>query len=100
MEVILRGGDGMDVREFKVKTLIREKANFVVGGWENSIADGHIETMPAVEDMEAEIYGEVMSARWVELKAGLALIKKDIRFLGTKRIKELISTITAEVLET
>ncbi len=87
------------LREIKVAALVREKANWVVGGWENSVTDGHLDTMPPVEDMEAEIYDEVLSAKWVEMKAGLVPITEDIRFLGTKRIKELITIITAEVIE-
>jgi len=34
--------------------------NYTVGGWENAIADGLEEAMPAFEQMQAEIYDYVI----------------------------------------
>ncbi len=90
---------GLCMRERNVNLLIRERANWVIGGYENSVSDGIIEEMPPVEKMEKEIYNEVMSTNHIQIKAGLLEIKKDIRFLGKEKIVRTIHIMTELILQ-
>lgn len=80
----------MNVREQTVKKLIKQKINWVVGGYENAVSDKHIEEMPSREQIADEVYQEVIDSKYLEIGAGLMPIQKDIRFLGKQRIKQLI----------
>ena len=80
-----------DIRTLLVERVVDSSVNWVIGGYENSVADGHIDEMPSQEQMEAEIYDEVMATDYVEVAGGLKQIKKDIRFLGTETIKQMIT---------
>ena len=87
-----------DIRLRLVGKLVYSQANWVIGGWENSVTDGHIDAMPPREEMEAQIYDGVINATYVELAGGLRPIKTDIRFLGTAKIKEMITQATTKIL--
>lgn len=79
-----------EMREKIVKMVIKESFCEIVGGEENSLADGQIEKMPSIEDLKQWVYDSVMKADNVWTKMGKMSVKKDVRFLGTERIKELI----------
>lgn len=78
------------MREKIIKMVIKESFCEIVGGEENSLADGQITEMPAIEDLKQWVYDSVMDADRVWTKMGEISVKKDMRFLGTERIKELI----------
>lgn len=75
---------------------IRHGYNWVVGGLENSVQDGHLEKMPPVEEMFNEVYAEVTSCTFDEgfcdskaapvcmRFAGKAFVKKYIAYLFSK----------------
>lgn len=66
-----------------------EASNWVVGGWENSVADGHDEEMPSHEELAQEIYQTVMTTTTFEgIQGGPPL--KEIRFAGEAFIRERI----------
>ncbi len=63
----------------KLRQLAKQKFNYVIGGYANMFEDMDIDTMPILfEVMFDEIVDEVC---------------KDIRFLGTDRIKEIIKEV-------
>lgn len=45
---------------------IRYGYNWVIGGLENSVQDGHLDEMPAVEEMFKDVYDEVISCTFDE----------------------------------
>ena len=75
---------------------IRHGYNWVVGGLENSVQDGHLDKMPPVEEMFNEVYAEVTSCTFDEgfcdskaapvcmRFAGKAFVKKYIAYLFSK----------------
>jgi len=77
-------------REMLVARVIKEETNYVIGGYENSIQDGMMTEMPNKESLLAEIYAAVIASKGVQVGGGIMPVKKDIRFLGTARVKELI----------
>lgn len=87
------------IREKLVKKLVKEQTNWVIGGHENNILDGHTTKMPARELLESEIYQEVMNAKYVESGNYLVPIKKDIRFLGSAVIRGMITERVTKVLK-
>lgn len=48
------------------KTQLKNAYNWIVGGHENSLQDGHIEELPSVEDMFNEVYDEATSILYEE----------------------------------
>jgi hypothetical protein len=46
--------------------------------------------MPPIEALQAGIYTEVMATKVIERGGMLVGVSKEIRFLGTKHIKEMI----------
>lgn len=78
-------------REEMVMRLIAQKYNWVVGGFENEILDGERDQMPTQQTIEEHIYDEVMDADGLEVGFNIFPIKKDIRFLGTEKIKKMIN---------
>lgn len=73
-------------RENMVKMVVKEQVNMVLGGYENSLLDGHIQEMPTHDDLVNEIYQEVMNANEVETPFGMMKVQKDIRFFTKERI--------------
>ena len=75
---------------------IRPGYNWVIGGLENSVQDGHLDKMPPIESMFEEVYDEVMSCTFNEgfcdskaapvcmRFAGKAFVKKYIAYLFSK----------------
>lgn len=63
---------------------IMEEINWIIGGYENAISDGHIEKMPTREDLIQEIYGAVTS------DGAHQDVVKEIRLAGKKFIIERI----------
>lgn len=78
------------VREEIIKMVVKEQINMVLGGYENSILDGHITEMPGHEELVQEVYQEVMNADVVETPIGMMKVKKDIRFFTKERIMAYI----------
>lgn len=69
----------------KATRVIKSKTNFVIGGYENEISDGLREEMPDEWALTEEIYDEVVnSPGWDELA------RRDLRFLGTYTLKDMI----------
>ena len=79
----------MDQRERLVRKVVRECFNEVVGGYENSVLD-YGTPLPPTEQMFEEVYGEVMHCRMVGGFNGPQLVEKDIRFLGSARIRPAV----------
>jgi hypothetical protein len=80
-------------RESLVKKVIRQEANWVIGGYENGIADGKLSEMPSKEALTKEVYTAVMNSDVVEVGGGLIPVRKDIRFLGKERLQFLVAEI-------
>jgi hypothetical protein len=76
-----------NTREMVAYKVVEQAYGWVVGGYENSIMDGHITEMPDNEQLVDEIYDEVMQT---ENLGRFLPVKKDLRFIGKKRIEELI----------
>ena len=73
---------------------LRGAYNLVVGGYENSVQDGDMEEMPAVEDLFNEVYGEAMSTRY-GMVGGLSISGGDapicMKFAGKAFIREQLA---------
>ena len=76
-----------NVREMLVKQVIRQEMNDVLGGLENSLMDKLIEEMPPREEIAEMVYSQVMKQDVVEFPSGIISVKKDIRFIGSERIR-------------
>lgn len=79
-------------RELLVRVLATDVANWVLGEYENTIQDGQMakEDMPDDNELVEIIYEEVLASKYVTIKGKNILIEKDIRFLTTTRLKEII----------
>lgn len=64
--------------------------NWVVGGYENSVEDGHIEQVPDYEELFSEIYYEVLHCTNFEGFNGNGPIK-EVRFAGVDFIEAHIA---------
>ena len=63
--------------------------NWVVGGYENAVEDGHMEKVPTHQELAEEIYQTVMTC--TTLDGGQIMYPaKEIRFAGEKWIRERI----------
>lgn len=75
---------------------LRGAYDFVVGGYENSVQDGDMEEMPAVEDLFNEVYGEAMSTRY-GMVGGLSISGGDapicMKFAGKAFIREQLAKL-------
>lgn len=73
---------------------LRGAYDFVVGGYENSVQDGAMEEMPAVEDLFNEVYGEAMNTRY-DMTGGLSISGGDapicMKFAGKAFIREQLA---------
>ena len=69
---------------------------YVLGGYENSVQDGHIDEMPSVEDMFEEVYDEAMNSGH-ELLGGMRMDGGPapicVKFAGRKFIREQIAKL-------
>ena len=64
--------------------------NWIVGGYENSVQDGQMESMPSAEEMFGEVYGDAMTYKYA---AGMYLnhnAPKEMRFAGAKFCKKFL----------
>lgn len=68
---------------------VKNAFNWVVGGYENSVCDGHIAEMPSYEELVDEIYWTVMNCT---TEQGYQSSKPcdEVRFAGTAFIMECI----------
>lgn len=69
---------------------------YVLGSYENSVQDGHIDEMPSVEDMFEEVYDEAMNSGHemlggIRMDGGPAPIC--VKFAGKKFIREQIAKL-------
>lgn len=69
---------------------------YVLGGYENSVQDGHIDEMPSVEDMFEEVYDEAMNSGHemldgMRMDGGPAPIC--MKFAGKKFIRERVAKL-------
>jgi hypothetical protein len=69
---------------------------YVLGGYENSVQDGHIDEMPSVEDLFEEVYDEAMNSGHemlggIRMDGGPAPIC--VKFAGKKFIREQIAKL-------
>lgn len=69
---------------------------YVLGGYENSVQDGHIDEMPSVEDLFEEVYDEAMNSGHemlggIRMDGGPAPIC--MKFAGKKFIREQIAKL-------
>lgn len=69
---------------------------YVLGGYENSIQDGHIDEMPSVEDMFEEVYDEAMNSGH-EMLGGMRMdggpAPVCVKFAGKKFVREQIAKL-------
>lgn len=72
---------------------IRCGYNLVIGGLENSVQDGHLEEMPAVEEMFEEVYDEVTSCTFDEGFCDSKAAPICVKFAGKKFIREQIAKL-------
>ena len=82
---------------------LRGAYNFVVGGYENSVQDGDMEELPAVEDLFNEVYSEAMNTRY-DMTGGLSISGGDapicMKFAGKAFIREqLVNMFKADGYE-
>ena len=75
---------------------LRGAYNFVLGGYENSVQDGAMEELPAVEDLFNEVYSEAMNTRY-DTTGGLSISGGDapicMKFAGKVFIREQLSNM-------
>ena len=85
------------MREKMVKRLALQKARWVVGGYENEIADGERTGMPTQAEMAEEVYREMVKDPTLEGPTGSILLKKDIRFMGAPALREIATQAVEKV---
>ena len=85
----------MNKREDLVRRIVNQKANWIIGEWENEVEDGNVDEMPTKEELINTIYDEVINIKQLN---GLK-VEKDIRFVGTKRILEMIENKVKKEME-
>lgn len=71
-------------REINITKIIKREVGWVIGGYENAIFDGEATKMPEADEIEYEVYQELMAGGNVQP------VRKDVRFLGKERIREAI----------
>lgn len=89
---------GIDVIDLRPQNRLQRMAlaqvlyatNWIVGGYENSVEDGHIEQVPDYEELFSEIYYEVLHCTNFEGFNGNGPIK-EVRFAGTEFIEAHIA---------
>lgn len=72
---------------------IRCGYSWVIGGLENSVQDGHLEEMPAVEEMFEDVYDEVTSCTFDEGFCDSKAAPICMKFAGKKFIREQIAKL-------
>lgn len=72
---------------------IRCGYNWIIGGLENSVQDGHLEEMPAVEEMFEEVYDGVTSCTFDEGFCDSKAAPICVKFAGKKFIREQIAKL-------
>lgn len=87
-----------EMREKAVSRLAHQKALWIIGGHENAISDGDIESLPSFEIIVYEVYREVMKYPSVQVGGGVIELKKDIRFLGKGKVMSIIEKAVALAL--
>lgn len=85
-------------REKLILLLVKQETNDIVGAYENSLMDGHIEKMPSREEMAEKIYQQIITSTVVETNGSRVSVEKDIRFAGKDKIKNLIEKKLSKVL--
>lgn len=75
---------------------IRCGYNWVIGGLENSVQDGHLEEMPDVEGMFEDVYDEVTSCTFDEGFCDSKASPICMKFAGKKFIREQIAKLFRE----
>ena len=64
--------------------------NWIVGGHENDVQDGNVESMPSAESMFEEVYDEAMNSRYEEGMCSSNKAPKEMRFAGAKFCKKFL----------
>ena len=64
--------------------------NWIVGGYENSVQDGQMESMPSAESMFGEVYGDAMTCKYDEGMCSSNKAPKEMRFAGAKFCKKFL----------
>lgn len=80
------------MREQIVMLVIKKCFNNIVGGLENDLEDGFITELPNEATLKNMIYDDVMKTKELNSQNGHMKVEKDIRFLGTEKIKAMIDT--------
>ena len=70
---------------------IEHAYNWIVGGIENSLADGHIDEMPPVEDMFEQVYDGLMEEDYGEGFCDTKGARTELRFAGKQFILDHIA---------
>lgn len=93
----------VEVEEPKTETMTKHQKsarknircgyNWVIGGLENSVQDGYLEEMPAVEEMFEEVYDEVTSCTFDEGFCDSKAAPICMKFAGKKFIREQIAKL-------
>lgn len=64
--------------------------NWIVGGHENDVQDGQMESMPSAEEMFGEVYGDAMTCKYDEGMCSSNKAPKEMRFAGAKFCKKFL----------
>lgn len=75
---------------------IRHGYNWVIGGLENDVQDGHMEELPPVEEMFEEVYDEVTSCTFDEGFCDSKAAPICMKFAGKAFIREQIAKMFRE----
>lgn len=70
---------------------IKHGYNWVIGGLENSIQDGHMDEMPSIEEMFEEVYSEVNSCTFDEGFCDSKAAPICMKFTGKAFVREQIA---------
>ena len=67
--------------------------NWIIGGLENDVTDGHSDEMPPIEDMFEQVYDGVMTDDFGEGYMGCNKSKTELRFAGKQFILNAIADL-------
>ena len=87
-----------EMRIQAVSRLAKQKALWVIGGHENAIEDGILDSMPSIEVLVKEVYDEIVKDPRVQVGGGVIELKKDIRFLGKEKLTHIAKVAVALAL--
>ena len=86
-------------KEKMVYRLAMQTSNWIIGGYENAVADKEIDEMPELKEIIDTVYHDMIRNPILECNGGMIQLKKDIRFIGTARLTEIAEMAVKRVLK-